>query len=102
MCWCCALGCLSRMVSFLFYASLLMAAAAAGAKVQRQASLAVGCMACLTAVGAGIRQLCTKPAQTRFRDRATPELHQPLVDEALDAVDSSTGLTSSSGHFDKR
>ena len=77
-----------------------MAAAAAGATVQRQASLVVGCMACLTAVGAGIHQMCTNAAQTRSRDRATPGLRQPLVDEVLDAADSSTGFTSSSGHFD--
>ena len=92
---------LARMVSFLFYASLLMAAAAAGAKVQRQASLAVGCMACLTAVGAVVNKLGAENKTTTsvgLPVHRTPELHQPLVDEALNAVDFEAGLTSSGSH----
>ena len=73
------------MVSFLFYASLLMAAASTSAKLQRQASFGVGCMAASTAIGAGIRHLCAKTVSVGRRPMA--ELHQPLVDTALDAAD---------------
>jgi hypothetical protein len=73
------------MVSFLFYASLLMAAAGAGEKVQREASIAVGCMAAATAFSAAIRQVYVSTAG-QLREPPT-ELHQPFIDDALDAAD---------------
>ena len=82
-----------RMVSFLFYASLLMAAAATGARLQRQASVVVGCMAATTAIGSGTHKLC-KTALRRFRESPAAELHQPLVDQALDAADQDGDITS--------
>ena len=89
---------LGRVVSFLFYASLLMAAASAGAKLQRHASFAVGCMAASTAIGAGIYHLCAKAVPVGRRPMA--ELHQPLVDEALDAADDEGRLMDGATSYD--
>lgn len=75
------------MVSFLFYAALLMAAAGAGPAMQRQASLAVGCLAAATALAGALYQLYARSA-LRNRNKSTGAgLYEALVDEALDSVD---------------